>query len=181
MNKSNLLLGVSGSISAYRTPDLACALRRSGFNVKTVITSSGEEFVTPLSIATMSRGQVLTDKERVLDGWRPAHIDLADWADYALIAPASATTIGRLATGTAEGLLAETFIALPANTPKFIAPAMNGHMFENPGVQRSLDLLLEDGYNLIPPRSGELACGYEGVGKIATHETIIETIKGATS
>lgn len=177
MRNANLLLGVSGSIAAYKTPDLVKVLRKNNFNIKTILTKSSEEFVTKLSVATMSRGEVFTNNERIIDDWRPAHIDLADWADIALVAPASAATIGRLATSLADGLLAETFIALPSGTPKFIAPAMNGNMFDNPGVSRSLDLLADDGYQLIPPRSGELACGYEGNGKIASIETIINTIE----
>lgn len=176
-----LLLGVTGSIAAYRTPDLASQLRRENFEIKTILTSSSEEFVTPLSIASMSRGDVYTNEDRVIDTWHPAHIDLADWAEFALIAPASAATIGRLATGTAEGLLAETFLALPPDIPKFIAPAMNGHMLDQPSVQRSLDLLKQDGYKVIEPRFGELACGYEGLGKIASHQTILETIKGTST
>lgn len=174
---SNVLLGVSGSIAAYRTPDLAALLRRSGHTVKTVLSEASEEFVTPLSVASMSRGMVYTNQSRVIDVWHPAHIELADWAECALIAPASATTIGRLATGIADGLLAETFLALPPQIPKFIAPAMNGHMLEQPSVQRNIRQLEKDGYTVIAPRLGELACGYEGLGKIADHQTTLTAIQ----
>lgn len=178
MEKSNnLLLGVTGSIAAYQAPDLTARLRHEGFAIKTVLTPASEEFVTPLSLATMSRGEVFTNERRVIDTWHPAHIDLADWTDYALLAPASAATIGKLATGLADGLLAETFLALPKTVKKYIAPAMNGHMLEQPAVQRNLLQLEEDGYTIIEPRTGELACGYEGLGKIASHQTITTTLR----
>lgn len=176
--KGNVLLGVTGSIAAYRTPDLAAQLRREGYNIKTILTPASEEFVTPLSVATMSRGKVFTNKQRVIDIWHPAHIELADWADYALLAPASAVGIGKLATGLADGLLAEAFLALPQKVAKFAAPAMNGHMFEQPSVQRNVSLLESDGWTIIQPRTGELACGYKGLGKIASHQAIIEALKG---
>lgn len=174
---NNLLLGVTGSIAAYQTPDLAAQLRHDNYEVKTILTSASQEFVTPLSIATMSRGDVFTDDMRVVDTWHPAHIELADWADCALVAPVSAATIGKLAVGIADNLLTEAFLALPQKVSKFIAPAMNGHMLEQPAVQRSLNLLEEDGYTIIEPRTGELACGYEGLGKIASRETIIKTLR----
>ena len=175
---SNLLLGVTGSIAAYRTPDLAASLRREGFEVRTILTSDSEVFVTQLSVATMSRGKVYTNDQRVVDVWKPTHIELADWADYALVAPATAATIGKLANGIASGLLAETMLALPSGTPKLLAPAMNGHMLSQPAVQRNLATLANDGYEIIPPRPGELACGYEGLGKLATIATIVKHVQG---
>lgn len=172
----NILLGVSGSIAAYRTPDLAAQLRRSGCEVKTILSRGAEEFVTKTAIASMSRGEVYTTKDSLSDIWHPTHIELADWADSALVAPATATTIGKLACGIAEGLLAESFLALPPEVPRFIAPAMNGNMLNQPSVQRNLSRLSEDGFTIIAPRAGELACGYEGNGKIANTDKIVGAV-----
>jgi phosphopantothenoylcysteine synthetase/decarboxylase len=174
--KKNLLLGVGGSIAAYRTPDLAAQLRRSDFEIKTVLSRAAEEFVTKTSIASMSRGEVYTNKDKLTGTWHPTHIELADWADIALVAPATAATIGKLANGIAEGLIAESFLALKPEIPKFVAPAMNGNMLNQPSVQRNLNQLSEDGYTVIAPRIGELACGYEGNGKIAKIEEIVGAI-----
>lgn len=175
--KSNLLLGIGGSIAAYKTPDLSAQLRRSGFEIKSILSQAATQFVTKDSLAAMSRGEVLTSRDAMSDIWKPTHIDLASWADVALLAPATASTIGKLACGNASGLLAETFLALPSDVPRYIAPAMNGHMLNQPSVQRNLNQLEEDGFIIISPRSGELACGYEGDGKLAALPTIVQSIK----
>lgn len=174
--KKNLLLGVGGSIAAYRTPDLAAGLRRSSYEVKTILSRAAEEFVTKTAVASMSRGEVYTSKDKLTDIWHPTHIELADWTDVALVAPATAATLGKLANGIAEGLIAEAFLALRPEVPKFIAPAMNGNMLNQPAVQRNLNQLEEDGYTIIAPRIGELACGYEGSGKIAKIDEIIAAV-----
>lgn len=173
----HLLLGVSGSIAAYRTPDLAASLRRSGFEVKTIISRAAEQFVTTMSIATMSHGEVFTNSDSLANIWHPTHIELADWADVALLAPATAATIGKLACGIASGLLIETCLALRPQVRKFIAPAMNGNMLDQPAVRRNLDQLVNDGYTIIEPRIGELACGYEGSGKIAQIDSIVAAVQ----
>ena len=173
---NHLLLGVSGSIAAYRTPDLAAELRRAGFEVKTVLTASAQQFVTPASIAVMSRGEVYATNQHLSSVWRPTHIELAEWADVALVAPATAATVARLAQGLASGLLAETFLALPQRVKRYVAPAMNGHMLCQPSVGRNIDQLEHDGYRVIAPRMGELACGYEGDGKIAHMQDIVQII-----
>lgn len=175
---SRLLLGVGGSIAAYRTPDLAAQFRRSGFEVKTILSRAAAEFVTKSSVAAMSRGEVFTSADTMTDIWRPTHIELADWAETAVIAPATAATIGRLACGIADGLLAESFLALRPEVRKFVAPAMNGHMLAQPAVQRNLNQLEADGFTIIAPRVGELACGYEGAGKIAQINDIVAVVRG---
>jgi len=172
----HLLLGVTGSIAAYRTPDLAASLRREDFEIKTVLTRAAEQFVTKTSIVSMSRGQVYNSKDALTYVWHPTHIELADWADIALIAPATAATIGKLACGIAGGLLCETFLALRPEVKKYLAPAMNGHMLNQLSVQRNLNQLSDDGYTIIQPRTGELACGYEGQGKIASVKEIVTTL-----
>jgi phosphopantothenoylcysteine decarboxylase len=171
--QSNLLLGVTGSIAAYRTPDLVTSLRRSGFIVKTILSDGAKQFVTKDSIAAMSRAPVYDNQDRLTDIWRPTHIELAGWADVALVAPATAKTIGQLALGIADGLLLETFLALPSDTPKLYAPAMNCHMYTQPSVQRNMTQLNQDGYVDIEPRQGELACGDIGIGKIGSIEDIV--------
>jgi phosphopantothenoylcysteine synthetase/decarboxylase len=178
-SRSNLLLGVSGSVSALKAPELSARLRREGYDLKTILTKSAQQFTTTDSMLAMSRGEVY-DSRQGMTGWRPTHIDLAEWADLALIAPAGAATIGRLACGIAEGLLAETFLALPPEVDRYIAPAMNGHMFNQPSVQRNLIQLEEDGYHVIPSRVGELACGYQGEGKLALIEYIVRSIRKDT-
>lgn len=173
----HLLLGVGGSIAAYRTPDLAAQLRHAGFEVRTVLSRAAEQFVTKTSIAAMSRGEVFTSSDAMTDVWRPTHIELADWTDTALIAPATAATIGKLACGIAEGLLAESFLALQPEVNKFVAPAMNGNMLNQPSVQRNLEQLNQDGFTIIASRAGELACGYEGNGKIARIDDIVAAVQ----
>lgn len=173
---NHLLLGVGGSIAAYRTPDLTAQLRHAGFEVRTILSKSAEQFVTQTSVAAMSRGEVYTSGDALTDIWRPTHIELADWADTAVVAPATAATIGKLACGIAEGLLAESFLALRPEVRKFIAPAMNGNMLNQPSVRRNLEQLEEDGFTMIASRAGELACGYEGNGKIAHISDIVDAI-----
>lgn len=176
---SRLLLGVSGSIAAYRAPDLAAQLRRSGFEVQTILSRGASEFVTRTALAVMSQGPVYTDTDRLTDIWRPTHIALSDWADIAIVAPASAATIHSLATGEARGLLAETFTALAPEIPKFFAPAMNGKMLHNPAVARNIDQLQTDGYRTIDCRIGQLACGYDGEGKMATIQDVCSVAEAA--
>lgn len=120
----------------------------------------------------MSRGDVYTATNS-LTGWRPTHIELADWADIVLVAPATASSIRKLSNGLAEGLFAETFLALPIGIPNFIALAMNGYMLHQPSVQRNLTRLAEDSFKIITPIVDELACGYEGDGKIAQSVDIV--------
>ncbi len=124
----------------------------------------------------MSRGEVYTSSDALTDIWRPTHIELADWTDTALIAPATAATIGKLACGIAEGLLAESFLALKPEARRFVAPAMNGNMLNQPSVQRNLEQLDQDSFTIIASRTGELACGYEGNGKIARIDNIVEAV-----
>lgn len=151
---SNVILGVIGSIAAYRSPDLVSAIRRSGHEVRTILTPSAEKFVTRMAIEAMARNPVFTDEDNMIDGWKPAHIELADWAEIAVIAPATAKTIGKVATGIADGLLCEAFLALRPDVKKLFAPAMNGHMLSQSPVQRNINKLEQDGYTQIMPRVG---------------------------
>ena len=172
----HLLLGVTGSISAYRTPDLAAKLRREGYEVKVILSPSARQFVTKAALACMARGEVYADEEQLIDSWRPAHIELAEWADIALIAPATAATIGKLALGLSDNLLTDTFTALRPDVEKYFAPAMNTNMYNQPAVQDNIKQLRKNGYTLIEPRAGELACGVVGNGLLATLDTIVSTV-----
>ncbi|SDP98977.1 phosphopantothenoylcysteine decarboxylase / phosphopantothenate--cysteine ligase [Lentzea jiangxiensis] len=125
----------------------------------------------------MSRGEVYTNRDEIMKVWRPGHIELADWAEVAVVVPATAAVIGKLANGIAEGLLCETFLAFRPEVRKVIAPAMNGHMLHQPSVQRNIDSLKEDGYVVISTREGELACGYAGDGKLAAVHDVVNQVK----
>lgn len=169
-----ILLGVSGSISAYKAADLTNQLTKLGYQVDVVMTKSSQEFITPLTIQSLSHRQVHTD---VMDEPDPAkinHIELAKRADLFLVAPASANIIGKLANGIADDLLSTVALALLPETKKLIAPAMNTYMYQNPIVQRNLTTLKEVGYEEIKPREALLACGDYGRGALANVSEIVE-------
>lgn len=169
-----ILLGVSGSISAYKAADLTNQLTKLGYQVDVVMTKSSQEFITPLAIQSLSHRLVHTD---VMDEPDPAkinHIELAKRADLFLVAPASANIIGKLANGIADDLLSTVALALLPETKKLIAPAMNTYMYQNPIVQRNLTTLKEVGYNEIQPREALLACGDYGRGALANVSEIVE-------
>ena len=167
----HILLGISGSIAAYKAADLASRLTQAGHKVTAIMTRSALQFITPMTLQTLTRQPVVTDLFDEKESWRPTHIQLADSADLLLIAPASANTIARLAHGMADDAL--TAIALATRAPVLLAPAMNGKMWEHPATQRNAATLQGWGYRLIgPATSGMLACGYEGAGRLAPVEEI---------
>lgn len=160
----SVILGVSGSIAAYKAADLASLLVKRGHEVFVVMTEAAQRFITPLTLQTMSKNPVTTDLFAPTAGWCPGHIELADRADLLLVAPASAATLARLANGLAEDAL--TCIALASRAPLLIAPAMNGKMWSHPATTRNADILRERGAIFIGPDEGLLACGYEGAGRL---------------
>jgi phosphopantothenoylcysteine decarboxylase len=160
----SVILGVSGSIAAYKAADLASLLVKRGHEVFVVMTEAAQRFITPLTLQTMSKNPVTTDLFASTTGWCPGHIELADRADLLLVAPASAATLARLANGLAEDAL--TCIALASRAPLLIAPAMNGKMWSHPATTRNADILRERGAIFIGPDEGLLACGYEGAGRL---------------
>jgi len=167
-----LVLGVTGSISAYRAADLTSLLTKEGIEVDVILTREGARFVTPLTLETLSRRPVhLEDGVEPATG-RPTHIALGDAADLVLIAPATAHLIGSYANGLAGDLLSATLLATPA--PVVIAPAMNGKMWAHPAVQANVRLLTERGVRWIGPDHGLLACGYEGLGRLWPVQKIFE-------
>jgi len=159
-----ILLGVTGSIAAYKAADLASRLTKAGHDVHVVMTANATEFVTPLTFQTLSRNAVTTGIFGEKESWNPGHIALADRADILLIAPATANVIAKLANGIADDAL--TSIALASLAPLLIAPAMNGKMWMHPATQENVARLKSRGAKFIGPEKGLLACGYEGLGRL---------------
>ena len=176
-----IVLGVTGSIAAYKAADLASQLVKRGHEVHAVLTRSGAEFITPLTLQTLTRQAVLVSLEEEKGSWKPGHIELADRADLLVVAPATANVLGNFAGGLAPDSLASIYLALPRCTPVLLAPAMNGKMWLHPATQRNVARLAEDGCSFVGPAAGDLACGYEGMGRLAPVEEILEKIDGLLS
>jgi phosphopantothenoylcysteine decarboxylase len=159
-----VVLGVTGSIAAYKSAELTSLLVKQKHNVFVVMTNDAVEFITPLTLQTLSKNPVATSFYNEKENWRPGHIELADSADLLLVAPATANVIAELAHGLANHPL--TAIALATRAPLLIAPAMNGKMWEHPATQENVEKLKTRGVEFIGPEAGMLACGYEGVGRL---------------
>lgn len=170
----NILLGITGSISAYRSCDIANEMTKKGYNVKVILTKSGEKFITPLTLEKLSRNRVYLDTFDEHDPSKIDHVELAKWADIFIIAPATANIIGKLANGIADDLLSST--ALIVNGQKIIAPAMNTAMYENPIVQENIKKLERYGYSIIEPRVSLLACLDYGKGALPNVEDIVNVL-----
>jgi phosphopantothenoylcysteine decarboxylase len=162
----NIVLGVTGSIAAYRAVDLASQLVKQGCSVHVVMTNDAQKFVTPLPFKTLSRNPVVTDLYDEDDGWKPTHIRLADEADLLLIAPATANCLAKLAHGIADDALTCIALALNPKAKVLIAPAMNGKMWLHVATQENVKLLRARGAEFIGPEEGLLSCGYEGLGRL---------------
>jgi len=169
---STIVLGVTGSIAAYKAADITGRLRDAGHDVFVVMTRAAREFITPLTLATLSRNPVLDDlSDEQEGGWKPGHIALADRADLLLVAPASADALAKLAHGFADDALGA--VALATRASLLIAPAMNGKMWEHPATRRNVEILMESGATFCGPVEGMLACGYEGTGRLAAVDVIV--------
>jgi phosphopantothenoylcysteine decarboxylase len=160
----SIVLGVTGSIAAYKSAELTSLLVKQGHEVFVVMTHDATEFITPLTLQTLSKNPVTTSFYDEKENWRPGHIQLADRANLLLIAPATANVIAELAHGLASHPLAA--IALATRAPILIAPAMNGKMWENAATQENVATLKSRGADFIGPEEGMLACGYEGMGRL---------------
>ena len=173
--QKTIILGVTGSIAAHKALDVCSKLVKAGAEVHVVMTRDAQEFITPLPFKTLSRNPVVTSLYDEEEGWRPTHIRLADEADLILVAPATANTLAKLAQGQADDALG--CIALAANpaAKMLLAPALNGKMWEHPATQANVALLKDRGAQFIGPAAGDLACGYEGLGRLAPVEEIVET------
>ncbi|MEO8427260.1 MAG: flavoprotein [Verrucomicrobiota bacterium] len=173
MNKTrNIVLGVTGSIAAYKAVELASQLTRQDCSVHVVMTADALRFVTPLPFQTLSRHPVVTDLYDQEEGWKPTHIRLADEADLLLLAPATANNLAKLANGLADDALTCIALALNSNAKVLIAPAMNGKMWLHPATQKNAEILKIRGAEFIGPEEGLLSCGYEGLGRLWNVEKI---------
>ena len=169
-----ILLGVAGSIAAYKAAELTSRLVQAGHDVHVIMTANASEFVAPLTFQTLSRNAVTTGTFDEKESWKPGHIALADRADLLLVAPATANVIAKLANGIADDAL--TSIALASLAPILIAPAMNGKMWIHPATQENVARLKSRGAKFIGPGKGLLACGYEGLGRLWNVEEIAQTV-----
>jgi phosphopantothenoylcysteine synthetase/decarboxylase len=170
----NIVLGVTGSIAAHKAADLASLLTKQGAQVRVVMTADALRFITKIPLQTLSRHPVVTDLYDEDEGWKPAHIKLADEADLLLVAPATAHTIARLALGLADDALTCIALALNPQAKVLIAPAMNGKMWLHPATQQHVATLVARGAEFIGPETGMLSCGYEGIGRLWPVEQVAQ-------
>ena len=170
-----ILLGITGSIAAYKAGVIVRLLVKEGAEVNVVMTPTAKEFITPLTMATLSRNHVLTDFFDPESGAWNSHVDLGLWSDLYLIAPASANTIAKMAHGVADNLLLTTYLS--AKCPVFIAPAMDLDMYRHPSTVRNIEILRSYGNQIIEPGTGELASGLFGKGRMEEPEIIVEKLK----
>ena len=171
----HIILGITGSIAAYKAAYIIRGLVKKGAEVQVVITPSGKEFITPLTLATLSSHPVISEFFSNRDGTWNSHVDLGLWADVMLIAPATASTIGKIANGIADNMLVTTYLSCKA--PVFVAPAMDLDMFAHPTTQQNLDRLRSFGNRIIEPASGELASHLVGKGRMEEPDKIIEALE----
>ncbi|MBU8907065.1 bifunctional phosphopantothenoylcysteine decarboxylase/phosphopantothenate--cysteine ligase CoaBC [Desertibacillus haloalkaliphilus] len=179
LKDKKILLCVSGGVAVFKAAALTSKLSQAGATVKVMMTDSAQKFVTPLTFQTLSRQPVYVDTFDEKDPRGVAHIDLADWPDLILIAPATANMIGKLANGIADDMISTTLLATTA--PVYVAPAMNVHMYEHPAVVKNLKTLASFGYQFIEPGEGYLACGYVGKGRLSEPQEIIRVLEDVIS
>lgn len=169
-----IVLGITGSIAAYKACLIIRGLIKRGAEVQTVITPSGKEFITPITLSTLTHKPVISEFFSQRDGTWNSHVDLGLWADAMLIAPCTASTLGKMANGIADNMLITTYLSMKA--PVFIAPAMDLDMFAHPSTQQNINRLKSFGNIFIEPQSGFLASGLEGKGRMEEPEVIIDAI-----
>jgi phosphopantothenoylcysteine decarboxylase/phosphopantothenate--cysteine ligase len=174
--RGNILIGISGGIAAYKSLSLIRLFVKSGYNVKVVATPNALQFVTPLTIETLSKNKLYADVFNTPEEYSTEHIAITDFADVLVVAPATANVIGKFASGIADDALSTTYLAF--DKPVFIAPAMNTKMLHHPSVQRNIDLLVRQGVHVVQPTVGELACGTRGDGRMEEPEVIFGIVDG---
>lgn len=172
--EKNIVVGVCGSIAAYKVVSLIRKLQDNGWNVKVIMTRSARKFISPLTFETISKNQVYTDMFKRSE-WEISHISLSEFGRIILIVPATANIIGKVACGIADDLLSSTIMA--GSGKVIFAPAMNVRMWENPIVKENVEKLKRHGYIFIEPETGKLANGTTGKGRLAGTEKIIETVE----
>jgi phosphopantothenoylcysteine decarboxylase / phosphopantothenate---cysteine ligase len=170
----NILIGITGSIAAFKAPLLIRLLKKEGANVKVVMTQSATDFVTPLTLSTLSQQPVLIEPYNKVDGSWHSHVEWGRWADLFVIAPASANTLAKMANGIADNLLSTCYLA--AKCPVFFAPAMDLDMFYHPTTAKNIKILQSYGNRLIEPQTGELASGLTGAGRMEEPDVILQII-----
>ncbi|OAM88331.1 phosphopantothenoylcysteine decarboxylase [Termitidicoccus mucosus] len=175
LQDKKIILGITGSIAAYKAAELASQLRKRGAEVFPVMTAAAQKFITPLTLQTLSRQPVAADLWDEGNGWQPGHIELADKADLMLVAPATADVIAQFAHGLAHDYLGSMYLVCRA--PVLIAPAMNGKMWTHPATVANVATLRSRGVDFIGPEEGMLACGYEGIGRLWPVEGILERVE----
>lgn len=175
MKDKCIVLGVTGSIAAYKAADLTSLLVQAGAQVRVVMTEAATRIIAPITLQTLSRHPVSVDLWAEANGWQPGHIELADSADLFAVVPATANTIACFAHGLAPNLLCNIYLATRA--PVLIAPAMNGKMLAHEATQRNLQTLEKRGDHILETAEGMLACGYEGQGKLAPVELVFKRIE----
>ncbi|MDD5610536.1 MAG: bifunctional phosphopantothenoylcysteine decarboxylase/phosphopantothenate--cysteine ligase CoaBC [Candidatus Omnitrophica bacterium] len=178
IKNKNILIGVTGGIAAYKICDLINLMRKEGAKVKVVMTPAAQNFITPLTIQTLTNNPVYLDMFNTISKVEIEHISLATWADVILIAPATANTISKIAMGLADNLLTTVVMAATQNTPVVIAPAMNTNMWKNPFIQENVKKIKQSKkYIFVEPKVGRLACGDIGEGPLAEIADILSTVK----
>lgn len=175
LKNKHIVLGITGSIAAYKAASLARLFVKEGAEVQIVITPSGKEFITPVTLSALTGKPVVCDFFGANDGTWHSHVDLGLWADFMVIAPATAATMGKMANGIADNMLVTTYMSMKA--PVFIAPAMDLDMFAHPSTTRNISLLQSYGNHIIEPASGELASHLIGKGRMEEPENIVTYIK----
>ncbi len=175
LNGKNIILGITGSIAAYKAAVLTRLLVKNGANVQVVMTALAKEFITPLTMATLSKRPIMVEFYNPENGDWNSHVDMGIWADLYLVAPATANTIGKMAGGVADNLLLTTYLS--AKCPVMIAPAMDLDMYSHPSMQRNLSILKSYGNMIIEATAGELASGLVGKGRMAEPEEILAVIE----
>lgn len=174
LRNKHIVLGITGSIAAYKACLIIRGLIKQGAEVQVVITPAGREFITPITLSTLTQKPVICDFFNHQDGTWNSHVDLGLWADAMLIAPATASTIGKMAHGVADNMLITTYLSMKA--PVFIAPAMDMDMYAHPSTQENLQLLSKRGNHIIEPGTGFLASKLEGKGRMQEPEEIVRTL-----
>lgn len=176
-NETDILLGVSGSIACYKACDLTSNLTQQGHAVHVVLTETAADMVSPETFRTLSQRTVYTSLFDRAEERQPAHIDLADRVDLALVAPATANLIGHVANGLANDLLTSLLMAIGTRVPVLFCPAMNSNMYENPFFRENMAALKDEGYQFVEPDDGYMACGDVGEGRLADVEHILKTVQ----
>ena len=174
LSHKKIILGVTGSIAAYKSAILVRLLVKAGAEVRVIMTRSSAEFITPLTLSVLSKNPVISDLKNDEGTWNN-HVELGLWADLMVIAPASANTIAKMAHGQCDNILLATYLS--ARCPVFFAPAMDLDMWKHPATQRNIELLASYGNHLIPVENGELASGLSGEGRMAEPERIVRVVE----